>query len=92
MRCCSTFTNLGCISACAPIDLGLNTLLEPFTLTLELDYLGTVISQSITALHGEPYLFDMPKNENYDYTGRIVYDDGTSMCISFTTFPLMTVA
>jgi len=89
MKCCSEYTSLGCLNACDPIDMGSNTTLDPYTLIIELDYNGMVTTQTITVGPDEPYLFDMPKNENYDYTGRIIYPDETFLCISFTTYAIV---
>jgi len=70
--------------------MGTNATIAPVTMKIELSYNGTITSQTITVAPSNPYLFDIAKNENYDYTGRVIYADGTFTCIKFTTYPTVT--
>lgn len=74
MSCCTNTYNLGCIYHCNQLSFGSadfgGTVVGVFTSG------NIVISQSITVVEGEPFIFDMSRlNEEMAYTLTLYHDD-----------------
>jgi len=74
MSCCTNTYNLGCIYHCNQLSFGSadfgGTVVGVFTSG------NIVISQSITVVEGEPFIFDMSRlNEDMAYTLTLYHDD-----------------
>jgi hypothetical protein len=83
MICCGTYANLGCRNPCLPFDFGENHMAG--TYIFEVGYNDAVAHYEIDLLLSEPIIFDIPLNENYSYTARLISPNGDIMCYKFKT-------
>lgn len=79
--CCSNITDLGCVNACLPLNLG--TAPVDGTYRLELSS-GATYEQDFLAL--DPLAFNVPLNENYEYNMKKITPSGVEACYTFKTY------
>lgn len=84
MICCGSYTELECVSACEPLNLGTATADGDYVLLLGFN--DSVVKYTQSFLDGDPLVFNVALNENYAYTAKRINPSGAEACFKFNTY------
>jgi hypothetical protein len=83
MICCENTESLGCLNSCAPLNLGVATIDGTYTLLLE--YNEAISNYQVEFVVGNDLIFEVPLNESYFYTAKLIAPDDSFVCFEFKT-------